>query len=316
MTMAVWEDVVISSASARARGREAEPLHLPAMVEEIAAAVARRPGGVFVDATVGGGGHAAALLGVLPEDNVYLGLDVDAAALERVRHRLALFGPRVILERASFTRLGDVAGPYAGRVTNVLFDLGLSSYQLADESRGFSFNAVGGLDMRFDGDRSKLTAAEVANTFDEKRLADVIYEFGEERRARAIARAIVSRAGQRPFADASDLAEVVARAVGGRRGRLHPATRTFQALRVFVNDELAALEAALPEALPIMAPGARLFVVSYHSLEDRIVKRFFRASAARGEVEIMTRKAKRPAAEEVRANPRSRSARLRIAEKI
>ncbi|NIT35960.1 MAG: 16S rRNA (cytosine(1402)-N(4))-methyltransferase RsmH [candidate division Zixibacteria bacterium] len=286
------------------------------MVEEVAAAVARRPGGVFVDATVGGGGHAAALLAFLPEDNVYLGLDVDAAALERARRRLALFGPRVVLERASFTRLGDAAGPYAGRVANVLFDLGLSSYQLADGSRGFSFNAAAGLDMRFDGDGSKLTAAEVVNTFDEERLADVVYEFGEERRARAIARAVASRRAQRPFADAADLAEVVTRAVGGRRGRLHPATRTFQALRIFVNDELAALEAALPEALLVMVPGARLFVVSYHSLEDRVVKRFFRASAARGEVEIVTRKAKRPAAEEVRANPRSRSARLRIAEKI
>ncbi len=316
MTMAVWEDVVMSSASTPGQSRDAEPLHLPVMVEEIAAAVARRPGGVFVDATVGSGGHAAALLAVLPEDNVYLGLDVDAAALERARRRLALFGPRVILERASFTRLGDVAGSYAGRVTNVLFDLGLSSDQLADESRGFSFGADGGLDMRFDGDESKLTAAEVVNTFDEKRLADVIYEFGEERRARAIARAVVSRRAQSPFADAADLAEVVAKAVGGRRGRLHPATRTFQALRVFVNDELAALEGALPDALPIMAPGGRLFVVSYHSLEDRIVKRFFRASAARGDVEIITRKAKRPAAEEVRANPRSRSARLRVAEKV
>ena len=314
--MAVWEDVVISSAPAPEQGREAEPLHLPVMVEEVAVAVARRPGGVFVDATVGGGGPAAALLAVLPEDNIYLGLDVDVAALERARRRLALFGPRVVLERVSFTRLGDVAGPYAGRVTNVLFDLGLSSYQLADESRGFSFNAVGDLNMRFDGDRSKLTAAEVVNAFEEKRLADIIYEFGEERRARAISRAVVSRRAQRPFADAADLAEVVARAVGGRRGRLHPATRTFQALRVFVNDELAALEAALPQALLIMAPGARLFVVSYHSLDDRTVKRFFRASAARGEVEIMTRKAKRPASEETRANPRSRSARLRIAEKI
>jgi 16S rRNA (cytosine1402-N4)-methyltransferase len=306
----------MSSAPTPERGREAEPLHLPVMVEEVAVAVTRRPGGVFVDATVGGGGHAAALLAVLPEDNIYLGLDVDAAALERARRRLALFGPRVVLERVSFTRLGEVAGPYAGRVTNVLFDLGLSSYQLADENRGFSFNAVGDLNMRFDGDGSKLTAAEVVNTFDEKRLADVIYEFGEEHRARTISRAVVSRRALRPFTDAADLAEVVAKAVGGRRGRLHPATRTFQALRVFVNDELAALEAALPRVPPIMAPGARLFVVSYHSLEDRIVKRFFRASAARGDIAIVTRKVGRPASEEVRANPRSRSARLRIAEKI
>lgn len=312
----VWEDVAFSSSAVESQGGYAEPRHQAVMAAEVAKAVMRRYGGVCIDATVDGGGHAAKLLDVLPSDNIYVGVDVDADALARARRRLAPFGTRVVLQNVSFVKLAEVAAPYAGRVTNVLFDLGLSSEQLADESRGFSFNAAGPLNMRFDGDPSELTAAEVVNTFDEEELADIIHELGEERRARAIARAIANRRARDLFADAADLAEVVTRAAGGRRGRLHPATRTFQALRIFVNDELGALEAALPEAVAIIMPGARLFVIAYHSLEDRIVKRFFRASAAAGELRLVTPKPQRPSAAEVRGNPRSRSARLRIAEKV
>jgi 16S rRNA (cytosine1402-N4)-methyltransferase len=312
----VWEDVAMSSPAVESRGGYAESRHQAVMAAEVAKAVVRRYGGVCIDATVDGGGHAAKLLDVLPSDNIYVGVDVDGDALARARRRLAPFGTRVVLQNVSFVKLAEVAAPYAGRVTNVLFDLGLSSEQLADESRGFSFNAAGLLNMRFDGDPSELTAAEVVNTFDEEDLADIIHELGEERRARAIARAIVNRRARGLFADAADLAEVVTRAAGGRRGRLHPATRTFQALRIFVNDELGALETALPEAVAISEPGARLFVISYHSLEDRIVKRFFRASAAAGELRLVTPKPQRPSAAEVRGNRRSRSARLRIAEKV
>jgi len=312
----VWEDVAFSSPVVESQGGYAEPRHQAVMAAEVAKAVMRRYGGVCIDATVDGGGHAAKLLDVLPSDNIYVGVDVDADALARARRRLAPFGTRVVLQNVSFVKLAEVAAPYAGRVTNVLFDLGLSSEQLADESRGFSFNAAGPLNMRFDGDPSELTAAEVVNTFDEEELADIIHELGEERRARAIARAIVNRRARDLFADAADLAEVVTRAAGGRRGRIHPATRTFQALRIFVNDELGALEAALPEAAAISTPGARLFVIAYHSLEDRIVKKFFRASAAAGELRLVTPKPQRPSAAEVRGNPRSRSARLRIAEKV
>jgi 16S rRNA (cytosine1402-N4)-methyltransferase len=312
----VWEDVAFSSPVVESQGGYAEPRHQAVMAAEVAKAVMRRYGGVCIDATVDGGGHAAKLLDVLPSDNIYVGVDVDADALARARRRLAPFGTRVVLQNVSFVKLAEVAAPYAGRVTNVLFDLGLSSEQLADESRGFSFNAAGPLNMRFDGDPSEVTAAEVVNTFDEEELADIIYELGEERRARAIARAIANRRARDLFSDAADLAEVVTRAVGGRRGRLHPATRTFQALRIFVNDELAALEAALPEAVAIIMPGARLFVIAYHSLEDRIVKKFFRAAAAAGELRLVTPKPQRPSAAEVRGNRRSRSARLRIAEKV
>jgi len=294
----------------------AGPGHRPVMAEEVMAELVRRYGGVFLDATVDGGGHAARFLTVLPPDNVYVGLDLDAAALERASRRLSEFGSRVILKRESFARLAGAAGPFEGRVTNVFFDLGLSTDQLADKSRGFSFRASGPLNMRFDDDDDEVTAADVVNTFAEGKLADIIHEFGEERRARAIARAIVARRKEKPFDDAADLGNVVARAAGGRRGRIHPATRTFQALRIFVNDELAALAGALPEAVKILARGGRLFVVSYHSLEDRVVKRFCREAAEREELAILTSKPKRPSTAEVRANPRSRSARLRIAEKV
>jgi len=307
---------VTFSAAAGGREEAAAPRHLPVMAQEIGEGLVLRPGGVFVDATVNGGGHAARFLKVLPADNAYLGLDLDAGALERAGRRLGEFNSRVVLTRSSFARLAEAVGPFAGRVTNVLFDLGLSSDQLADGSRGFSFKVSGSLNMRFDADEDSLTAAAVVNTFAEDELADVIYEFGEERRSRAIARAIVARRADRSFDDAADLAEVVARAVRGRHGRIHPATRTFQALRIFVNDELGALARALPQAADVLASGGRLFVISYHSLEDRIVKRFYREAGERGELRILTRKPLRPGAEEVRANPRSRSARLRIAEKV
>jgi 16S rRNA (cytosine1402-N4)-methyltransferase len=312
----VWENVAVSSPLFEDAVGSEEPRHQAVMAAEIAEATVRRYGGVCVDATGGSGGHAAALLKVLPSDNVFVGIDLDADALERAERRLASYSPRVVLRQGSFRRLAEIAKPYAGRVTNVLFDLGLSSDQLADRSRGFSFNAGGPLNMRFDGDASKLTAAEVVNTFEEKELANIFHERGEERRARAAARAIVRRRGQRLFTDAADLADVVARAVGGRRRGHHPATRVFQALRIYVNDELTSLEEALPQAFAISAPGGRLFVISFHSLEDRIVKHFFRTSAAAGELRLVTPKPERPGAAEARRNPRSRSARLRIAEKV
>lgn len=312
----VWENVAISSSSVGRPGGAADSRHQPVMAAEIGAALVRRYGGVFVDATVDGGGHAARFLEILPSDNFYVGVDLDGDALARARGRLAPFGARVVLERASFVELAELAAPYVGRVTNVLFDLGLSSDQLADEGRGFSFNSSGPLNMRFDGDASKLTAAEVVNTFGEGDLANIIYGLGGERRARGVARAIVRRRKQRLFADAADLADVVGRAAGGRRGRLHPATRIFQALRVFVNDELAALEGALPDAVGITASGGRLFVISYHSLEDRVVKKFFRSSAEKGELRVLTPKPTRPGRDEIHANPRSRGARLRFAERV
>ncbi len=192
-------------------------------------------------------------------------------------------------------------------------DLGLSSDQLADGGRGFAFALDGPLDMRFDPAADVPTAADLVNGWPEKRLADAIFEYGEERHARAIARAIVNARGRGPLATTCELAAVVARAVGGARGRIHPATRTFQALRVVVNDELAALTAALSAAVSIMAVGGAVVVIAYHSLEDRAVKLFFREGGRAGTLTVLTPKPLRPAAQEVRANPRGRSAHLRAA---
>jgi len=289
----------------------AASVHRPVMVAEVLAHLERRPGGVVVDATVGGGGHAEAILNALPPDTAYVGLDRDAAALARARARLAPYGARVALHHADFRELARAAAPYARRVTNVLFDLGLSSDQLADGARGFSFDAEGALDMRFDEGAGGATAAEVVNTFPEKELADLIYELGQEPRARTVARAIAARRRQWPIATAAELAQVVARAIP--RGKTHAATRTFQALRIYVNDELGALGAALPAAADLLAPGGRLLVIAYHSLEDGTVKRFVRAAAAAGTLETITPKPLRPSRPEVIANPRSRSARLRVA---
>lgn len=297
---------------------EITSVHEPVMVAELCEMLNRRPDSVVIDATVGGGGHAAAMLAVLPESVTLVGLDADAAAVARARRRLAPFANRVSVVHASFRNLAEVVASYTGKVTNIVFDLGLSSDQLADESRGFSFHSRGPLDMRWDVSADSTTAGEVVNSFSEEELAKIIYELGGERRARAIARAIVTRRRQWPFATAAELAEVVARAaaVTGRGRRLHPATRTFQALRIYVNDELNALAGALPQARQALIPGGRLFVIAYHSLEDRVAKDFMRAAARRGEVVLLTPKPLRPSSREVAVNPRSRSARLRVVEVV
>jgi len=289
--------------------------------------LAVRPGGTYIDATVGGGGHAAAILTASAPDGRLLGLDRDPAALEIARRRLAPFGDRALLRHGSFARLALLAQDIAP-VDGVVFDLGLSSLQLADPRRGFAFSREGPLDMRFDPEAGGPTAADLVNTLSVKELAEVLYRYGEERQARRIAEAIVAA---RPVRTTTELAEVVAAAVGSRRGRIHPATRTFQALRIAVNRELDALAEALPQALDLLAPGGRLVVISFHSLEDRIVKRFLRRESRdcicppetpictcghRARLRVLTPKPVRPSPEEVAANPRSRSARLRAAQRL
>lgn len=303
-------------------GQGFTPYHRPVMVEEVLDLLAVRPGGRYLDGTVGEGGHALALLRASAPDGRLLGLDLDPVALERARRRLAPFEGRVRLVRASYARMGEVARAEGfAPVDGVLLDLGLSSLQLEGEERGFSFHQDAPLDMRFDPDQP-LTAADLVNRLPERELARLLREYGEEPRARAIARAVVRH---RPVRTARQLARIVEGAVG-RRGRLHPATRTFQALRIAVNRELEVLEEGLREAVDLLAPGGRLAVLSYHSLEDRIVKRFLREMArgctcppdlprcrcGRGPVlRPLTRKPVRPRPEEVRENPRARSARLR-----
>jgi len=301
------------------------PRHRPVLYQEVLAGLKPAPGGRYIDATVGAGGHAAGLLAGSAPDGQLLGLDRDPVALAVAAETLAPAGERVRLVQASYTQIMQIALGF-GPVDGFLLDLGLSSLQLDDPQRGFAFQADGPLDMRFDP-ASELSAAEIVNTWPLEDLADIIYRYGEEPRSRSIARAI---GAARPLGTTGELAAVVERAVGGRRGqRLHPATQTFQALRIAVNGELAAVAAVLPLAVDLLKPGGRLAVISFHSLEDRLVKNFLR-DLARGHddlslpapqpfepvLELVTRKPVTPSAEEVAANPRSRSAKLRVAEKL
>ncbi len=302
--------------------------HIPVLFHEVLDGLRVGPGGQYVDATVGGGGHAAGILAASSPDGRLLGLDRDPAAIEVARTRLASYAGRVVFAHSSFSRLAEVMQVYHFLPADgILFDLGLSSLQLADPGRGFAFATDGPLDMRFDPEGGGVTAAVLVNTLSIEELTALLYRYGEERRARRIAEAIVAA---RPLYTTKELTAVVERVVG-RRGRIHPATRTFQALRIAVNEELVALEEALPQAVESLAPGGRLVVIGFHSLEDRLVKRFMRRESRdclcppeapvcicdhRATLRLVTRKPIRPTAGETAANPRSRSARLRVAERL
>lgn len=302
---------------ARPADQPSVPAHVPVLAREVLAYLQPRPGGRYIDATVGAGGHAALILEASAPDGRLLGIDADPAALELARRRLAPFGERVTLVCARFSALYEVARAHGFvGVDGILMDLGVSSMQLEDPARGFSFQRPGPLDMRRSPEEP-VTAAQLVNTLEEKELADLIWRYGEERLARRIARAIVARRRVRPFETTTDLAEVIA-AVVPRRGGLHPATRTFQALRIAVNRELEELEAALPQTVRLLRPGGRLVVISFHSLEDRIVKQFFRTAStgAQPRLRVLTRKPVVPAQDEVQRNPRSRSAKMRVAEAL
>ncbi len=301
--------------------------HIPVLYQEVLAGLQVKPGGQYIDATLGAGGHAAGILSASAPDGRLLGIDADPAALAVARERLAEFGQRATLVRGNFAALTEIATRHGFQpVDGILFDLGLSSLQLEAAGRGFSFQREGPLDMRFDP-TLETTAAHLVNRLPEAELADILFRYGEERQGRRIARAIVRA---RPIRTTTQLAEVVKRATGRRR-KIHPATKTFQALRMAVNDELPALETALSQALDLLAPDGRLLVIAFHSLEDRLVKIFFRRESRdcicppelpicmcqhRARLEILTKKPIRPSASEVRANPRSRSARLRIARRL
>jgi 16S rRNA (cytosine1402-N4)-methyltransferase len=298
------------------------------MTEEVIRYLAVQPGGRYVDCTVGAGGHARAVLEASSPGGLLLGLDADPKAIELAGKALDAYGDAVRLVAVNFRSLESVCRRYNFvPVHGVLFDLGVSSMQLADRRRGFGFQVDAPLDMRFSASQT-LTAAEIVNTYEEKEIADIIFRYGEEPASRRIARAIVRA---RPIESTGRLAEVIARAVGGVRRRIHPATRTFQALRIAVNDELAALEEALAQARNVLGPGGRLVIISFHSLEDRIVKRFLRMESQdcicppqtpacvcnhKATLRALARRAITPSAAEIAANPRSRSAKLRAAERI
>jgi 16S rRNA (cytosine1402-N4)-methyltransferase len=327
-----------------APGDPAAPLaHRPVLLREALDLLAPERGGLFLDATVGLGGHAAALLARGGAAR-FVGIDRDAAALRRAAVQLAPFGDRVHLIHGNFHRLGELLAG-RGRLAGALIDLGVSSLQLGTAERGFSFRLDGPLDMRMG--LGELTAADLVNQTAEGDLERIFREFGEEKQARRIARAIVEARVEKPIATTGELKRIIDRAKApGRSGRaqrqrrprspaphrtghIDPATQVFQALRIAVNDELAGLERAIEQAVELMDSDGRLVVISYHSLEDRIVKNVLR-DMAQGEIdqvtgrprsesqliELMTRKPLRPTAEEEAANPRSRSGRLRAARRL
>jgi 16S rRNA (cytosine1402-N4)-methyltransferase len=309
--------------------------HLPVLVDEVIEMLAPVSGSLHIDATLGGGGHTERILEAANPDGRLLGLDADPAAIARVDARLrARFGDRLVLRQANFRDIAEVAPPAGfGAVDGCLFDLGLSSFQLADRERGFGFRAGGRLDMRFDTSRG-VPAADLLASLDTAELTALFRRYGEEPKAPRIARAIVDARRVAPLTTAEELAALVERVLPPNprlRRRTHPATRVFQALRIAVNEELEALQAGLASALDLLRPGGRLVVLSYHSLEDRIVKRFFQAER-RGcvcppelpvcvcgrnpRLRLVTSPSLTPSAAEIAANPRARSARLRAAERL
>jgi 16S rRNA (cytosine1402-N4)-methyltransferase len=285
------------------------------MPAEVLDALRPAPGGTYVDCTVGAGGHAVAILEASAPGGRLLGIDTDPSALAIAAARLAPFGDRVRLVQRNFRELQHVLSETQTTAPDgILLDLGVSSMQLDRPERGFSFQADGPLDMRLDQTAGR-TAADLVNTLPERELADLIFRYGEERYSRRVARAIVGRRSSARFERTADLAHTVASRVGRGGGRgIHPATRTFQALRIAVNDELGGLEEVLPQAADALAPGGRLAVISFHSLEDRIVKQFLRSRPET--LAILTKKPIVASPEEQRGNPRSRSAKLRFAEKL
>jgi 16S rRNA (cytosine1402-N4)-methyltransferase len=305
-----------------------KPPHLSVLYQEIITAIKPVRGGKYVDSTVGAGGHAWGILDASSPDGQLLGLDIDPDALAIAMQRLSSFQDRVHLVHSSYTSLSrELLALRWDFVDGIVIDLGVSSMQIDMPHRGFSFLKEGPLDMRFDPSQP-VSASEIVNTFPESEIADILFKYGEERRSRQIARAIVQA---RPIKTTLELAHVIQRAAGKSSGKIHPATRSFQALRIAVNQELQALEDFLPQAIEALTPGGRLAVISFHSLEDRIVKHTFRRESQdcicppeqpactcghKAVIREINRHPIEAGEEEIKVNPRARSARLRIIEKL
>jgi|WetSurMetagenome_2_1015567.scaffolds.fasta_scaffold04311_6 16S rRNA (cytosine1402-N4)-methyltransferase len=302
--------------------------HIPVLLEEVVEGLAVQPGGRYIDCTLGGGGHAAAILEHSSPGGQLLGIDADRSAIGQAGAALASYGDSVLLVNDNFVNLESIARANSFQpVHGILFDLGLSSLQLAAGERGFSFQKDAPLDMRFDNSKGK-TAADLVNSLSENGLARILLEYGEERLSRQIARQIVQN---RPVSTTLQLAAIVEKAAGGRHGKIHPATRTFQALRIAVNGELDNLKSALLQAIGLLGFEGRLAVITYHSLEDRIVKQVLSEESRdcicppetlicvcghKAKLKLINRKVITPQAAEIKRNPRSRSAKLRIAERL
>lgn len=307
--------------------------HTSVLLREVLHFLACKPGGIYVDGTVGGGGHAFGILHETRPDGVLIGIDKDDAAIRASRERLESFGDRAVLVKGSFADIKSILESLnIEKVDGILLDLGVSSHQLKTADRGFSFSADAPLDMRMDRE-NPVSAYELVNNLPERELEIIIREYGEEFRARKIVRGIAVRRNINPIMTTGELAAIVVDAVKGSRmkERIHPATKTFQALRIAVNDELSSLRRALDDGIEQLAIGGRFSVISFHSLEDRIVKNTFRewekgcvcpptfpqcVCNKERKVTVITRKPVKPSQDEINVNPRSRSARLRTAERI
>jgi 16S rRNA (cytosine1402-N4)-methyltransferase len=306
-------------------------MHQPVLLSETVERLRPRPGGVYVDGTLGSGGHAEAIVKAMEGQGLFIGIDRDPEALARAGEKLAPYGEWVRLVHANFAEMADVVrGAGATQVDGIVMDLGVSSNQIGTPERGFSFQDNGPLDMRMDTTKP-ITAETLVNELSDNELAECFRDLGEERRAWAAAKAIVRARDEAPIRTTGRLAEIVAKAVGGRRGRIHPATRVFQALRMRVNEELESLKEGLEAGINLLAPGGRMAVISFHSIEDRIVKHCFADHAGRmaslaagGEawegreprMRRITRKPVTASEAELAENPRARSAKLRVVERV
>lgn len=304
------------------------PVHKPALLNEVIEALHPQSGKRYVDCTLGSGGHAEAILAEIVPDGRLLAIDTDLKAIEMAKDRLADYAQETILVNDNFLNLESICRENGFLpVHGILFDLGLSSTQLNDAERGFSFQKYGPLDMRLDPTQI-FSAADVVNTFSEAKLAEIIKDYGEERYSRRIARNILD---VRPITNTLQLVNAIEKATGGYRGKIHPATRTFMALRIYINHELENLTAALKQTINCLDRGGRLAVISYHSLEDRIVKQFMLTESKScicppslpvcqcghvASLKIINRKVITPSLAETKSNPRSRSAKLRVAERL
>lgn len=302
--------------------------HTPVLFQEVLHALDPKSGGLYLDGTLGAGGHALGILEASAPDGVLVALDIDQEAIQIGKERLASYGERVKITRESYVEMKKIIADLGWPpLDGILLDLGASSMQFDQAERGFSFKRKGPLDMRFDS-QEYLTASIVVNEWAEEEIAALIYEYGEESRSRKIAQAIVAA---RPIRNTEDLAKIVARALRAKRGRIHPATKTFQALRIAVNYELDNIKRVLPDAISLLKSGGRLAIISFHSLEDRIVKQFLVRESKdcicppeqlictcdhRATVKRITKKPIRAQDSETENNPRARSAKLRVAERI
>jgi 16S rRNA (cytosine1402-N4)-methyltransferase len=302
--------------------------HIPVLLNEVIDGLGVQPGGRYIDCTIGGSGHALAILKNSSPGGQLLGIDADPSVIAEAKVKLAAFSDSVLLVNDNFANLESIVGEHHFQpVHGILFDLGLSSLQLSEADRGFSFQTEAPLDMRFDNSRGR-TAGDLVNSLSENELAGIIWEYGEEKQSRSIARLIIKN---RPVRTTLQLAEIVEQAVGGRHGKIHPATRTFQALRIAVNNELKNLKSALFQAVNLLGFEGRIAVITYHSLEDRIVKQFFAEESRdcicspetpicicrhKARLKLINKKVITPELSEMKHNPRSRSAKLRVAERV